>query len=108
MMIQIGHLCVVLFIVSEILHDDCIQTDSGLVTSASSGNVVVLPQPQDICTITGFPNQVSHQEEIVYDNDLLQTNLDHEEIADSIIVNSSGSERPCKSGLDPMMELDDM
>ncbi|XP_064622809.1 zinc finger protein 410-like [Lineus longissimus] len=97
----------------EILHDHCIQTDSGLVTSSGT-NVVVLSQPQDImCSISGFPSQVGHQEEIVYDTDLLETGLGHEVMADpisggSIIGDSGISERPCKSGMDPMMELDDI
>ena len=90
---------------------------------------MVLSQPQEIVSIaTGYHgNQQNGREEIVYDNDLLHTDLDHEEIANSIsqheltvqniaqqeiseqasLSQSSSSQTDKNVVMDPMMETDD-
>ena len=65
------------------------KSDVSIPMGSSGANVVVLSQPEEIVTMaTGLHSQQETSEEIVYDNTLLHTEFDHEEIASNMSVSS--------------------
>ena len=65
------------------------KNDVSIPLGSSGANVVVLSQPEEIVTMaTGLHSQQETSEEIVYDNTLLHTEFDHEEIASNMSVSS--------------------
>ena len=65
------------------------KNDEAIPMGSSGANVVVLSQPEEIVTMaTGLHSQQETSEEIVYDNTLLHSEFDHEEIASNMSVSS--------------------
>ncbi|KAL3873910.1 hypothetical protein ACJMK2_036988 [Sinanodonta woodiana] len=97
--------------------------------SIMGGNVVVLSQPQEMDNITSYYGNTDtiNREEVVYTSDLMQTELDHEEIAHGIpgseisiqtigeddlnnentLSHTSESVQDMGIQMDPIMELDE-
>ena len=79
-----------LFFVEEFgTGESAMKNDVPIPMGSSGANVVVLSQPEEIVTMaTGMHSQQATSEEIVYDNTLLHSEFDHEEIAGNMSVSS--------------------
>ena len=79
-----------LFFVEEFgTGESAMKNDVPIPMGSSGANVVVLSQPEEIVTMaTGLHSQQETSEEIVYDNTLLHSEFDHEEIASNMSVSS--------------------